>query len=94
MNKLVKVIYDSDISGIIGEIEETLIDHDLYTIDEMLGELDETKLSTQACISVIRCTFRIRNMINNWYDFRRRLHTEIYTRGENPDRLMRGLYEN
>ena len=90
MNKLVKVIYDSDISG---SIEKTLMGRDLYTIDEMLGELDETKLSTQACISIIRCTFRVRNMINNWYDFRRRLHTEIYTRGENPDRLMRGLYK-
>ena len=90
MNKLVKVIYDSDISG---SIEKTLMSHDLYTIDEMLGELDEKRLSSQACISIIRCTFRVKDMIDNWYDFRRRIHTELYTRGENADRLMRGLYK-
>ena len=99
MNKLTKIIYESNlekypknISSIMLPIEDELANHNLEIIDEMLDALNETKLSTQACISIIWTTFRIKDLISNWYDFRRRIHTEIYFRGENADRLMRGLF--
>lgn len=60
-------------------------------IDELLEKLDVTKASPLCLVAAIRCTFRVKNRITNWYALLERIKGEMIRRNMDYKRHLRGL---
>ena len=60
-------------------------------VDQFLIELNLDE-SVLYLVAVIRFTFPARSKLSNWIEARDNVYAEIKRRGENADRVLRGLY--
>jgi len=60
-------------------------------IDELFEKLDLTKVGPHCMIGSIRCTFRIKNHIKNWYSLLERIKAEMIRRNMDYKASLIGL---
>lgn len=65
----------------------------LSPIDQLMAEVDVTKISPTFMVTLLRSNFRLHHHMVNWVDFRDRVHVELTSRGLQANSILRGLLD-
>ena len=73
-------------------IHRLLQDRKYSEVDDILVSDQVEAFSNTAMVSLIRSTYSMKRHLNKWFDGRDRVAKELSARGEDTDKILRGLY--
>jgi hypothetical protein len=86
--------WDSEIlQDLISFSMDCHVNGDLTPIDELMKDLDPTKTNKIYSCGLLRCNFRLHNVLTNWFTFRDRVKEAFIVAGENYEDPLHGLLD-
>lgn len=83
----------ADLSKFVRFCMQCAHEGDLSPIDEVLRDVDVTKVSICYMISMLRSNYRLHKSLQHWEPLRDRVGLELLARGKEPKKLLRGLLD-
>jgi hypothetical protein len=90
-NKSASSSKEEILSFIFESIENAFFNKNIFFINEVLYRFDPSKTQIIASTGLARVTFRARSKLESWYTCVTRIWEFLSDKGENPQRLLRGL---
>jgi hypothetical protein len=72
-------------------VEHSFANEDLNSVNDVLGRIDVLGRRPDIMIGLLRCSFRARNLLPNWWTARTRFHQELCRQGRDANHMLRGM---